>query len=136
MHSFTIFTLLIGLLCPTSFTYALTPATPSTEIQEVYNTFCDNETTHHLLVHAIKRGDTEHIECLIKAGADVNATWDEKGKTVLMLAVEIGQLGPIKQLIAAGAHVNACDEDGETALMKAADIGNGMILVRGICLKF
>ena len=49
---------------------------------------------------------------------DVN--WaDHDGETLLMKAAERGRLAEVQRLLAAGAAVNAKDNEGETALMMA-----------------
>ena len=98
-------------------------------------------------------GHTECGEHLLKAGADMNIT-DESGESVLVASTREGHINFVRELIAAGvnvntgtylpliksvekhnfllveelmkagADVNAKDEDGNTALMAAVDIGN------------
>ncbi len=53
------------------------------------------------------------------AWADVKAR-DEKGKTALMKAAELGDVKAINKLVERGAYVNARDDDYSTALMWAA----------------
>ncbi|XP_055714916.1 KN motif and ankyrin repeat domain-containing protein 2-like [Phlebotomus papatasi] len=55
--------------------------------------------------------------------ADVNLRARKHGQTALMLAVSHGNVNMVAMLIAAGADVNAQDEDGSTALMCAVEHG-------------
>jgi len=55
--------------------------------------------------------------------ADVNAKGD-KGNTVLMYAVRLGDKDMVKSLISQGADVNVTDNDSYTVLMKAVTSGN------------
>ena len=58
--------------------------------------------------------------------ADVNAR-DAAGLTALMYASVGGQLAIVKQLLAAGAVVNAQNHDGDTALCFATDISTMLL---------
>ena len=61
------------------------------------------------------RPETEVVEIIIKAGADVNAK-DNHGYTALMAAASTGRTETAKALIGAKADVNARDENNKTAL--------------------
>ena len=56
------------------------------------------------------------VRVLIEAGADVNATTADEGKTVLMAAAESGRLEKVRLVLKAGASVSAIDKRGRTAL--------------------
>lgn len=60
------------------------------------------------------------VKSVTRAGGDVNARDEEYGETALIKAAELGRLDCIKQLLAAGAEVDARDNGRETALMAAA----------------
>ncbi|KAI5464528.1 ankyrin repeat-containing domain protein [Mariannaea sp. PMI_226] len=89
---------------------------------------------HHLgspysltpLQEAVKLGDLEMIECLLKAGADVNAPAAlARGGTALQLVAIMGHLGIAKLLLDRGAdvHAPAAKFHGRTALEGAAEHG-------------
>ena len=68
-----------------------------------------------------RRNDTEIVEYLINAGADVN-TKDEYGNTPLMFAAKTpdiykSRVKLIQQLIDHGADVNAKNNENDTALI-------------------
>jgi ankyrin repeat protein len=78
------------------------------------------------LMQACQTTSPINVELFIKAGADasVNAK-DARGWTALMYAVPRAYASTdAKALIAAGANVNDANEDGQTALMLAAQTGS------------
>lgn len=80
----------------------------------------DIEAMANALVQAAKENDAEETRRLIEEDVDVNAI-DDKGKTALMFATEKNSVDVAKILIAAGANINAKENEyGETALMYAA----------------
>jgi ankyrin repeat protein len=81
------------------------------------------------LMLAAPYGDAESIGTLLKAGARVNET-DIRKMTPLMLAIATDQAKPatVRQLIAAGADVNAKDQSGESVLDWARKFRNPGIL--------
>jgi ankyrin repeat protein len=81
------------------------------------------------LMLAAPYGDVETIGALLKAGAHVDET-DIRKMNPLMLAIATDQATPatVRQLIAAGADVNAKDKDGESALDWARKFRNPEIL--------
>ena len=63
---------------------------------------------------------TAVIAMLIAAGADVNAVVALTGNTHLGYAIHMNRLDVMSQLLAAGAHVDAVDGQGQLALVRAA----------------
>ena len=86
------------------------------------------------LVHAVDRGDVEVVDALLQAGADASIP-DEKGATALLYALQepspYNREGSPEQRIEAARlllkskirDVNAQNENGETALMRAVALG-------------
>lgn len=64
--------------------------------------------------------DTDIIDALIAAGADVNLKCYKYGRTPLHYAAQDGSYDVMRTLISAGADVNAKDDDGYTPLMYLA----------------
>src|SRR5260370_36508498 len=71
------------------------------------------------LFMAAIEGDTETMNTLVKAGADVNAS-DELFGTPMVGAVYSGKLDALKLLLDKGANPNATSETGCSALIVAA----------------
>ena len=74
-------------------------------------------------------GRCETVKALIEGGADVRARNTSgmapfSGYTALMHAAQKCGVECVKELLAAGAELDAQDDQGETALMKAAFWGN------------
>jgi len=67
---------------------------------------------------AAKKGDTNRVEALLKAGAEIEAK-DEDGRTALMLAAQYGRVDTVRLLLAKGAHADARDKRGWNAYMLA-----------------
>ena len=65
-----------------------------------------------------KKGDTNRVEALLKAGADIEAK-DQDGRTALMLAAQYGRVDTVRLLLAKGAHADARDKRGWNAYMLA-----------------
>ncbi len=77
------------------------------------------------LIDAVVRGRLDLVDALLVAGADPNGRSGSNGSTALMAASGIGGSIPImERLLAAKADVNLQDQGGETALMRAAGVGN------------
>ena len=76
---------------------------------------------------AIASNNADTIKTLLKAGADVNATFGD-GSTVLMGAAQAGQMESVRALLAAGASVKGQTGDGTTALTVAAQAGRAEIV--------
>jgi ankyrin repeat protein len=81
------------------------------------------------LMLAAPYGDAETISTLLKAGARVNDV-DIRKMSPLMLAIATDHAKPatVRQLVAAGADVNAKDQNGESALDWARKFRNPEIL--------
>lgn len=84
-----------------------------------------------LAIHAaVRRNEASPVAALIRAGADLEAH-DSEGRTPLMTAAETASPEIIRELIAAGAHVDAvpdglgvaAHDQGMTPLMLAARAG-------------
>lgn len=83
------------------------------------------------LIDAVVRGRLELVDALLAAGADPDGRSATNGSTALMAASGIGGSIPIvDRLLAAKAGVNLQDQRGETALMRAAGVGNTEIARR------
>jgi hypothetical protein len=67
---------------------------------------------------AAKKGDTDRVEALLKAGAGLEAK-DQDGRTALMLAAQYGHADTVRLLLAKGAHADARDKRGWNAYMLA-----------------
>ena len=76
------------------------------------------------LVHAVDRGEVEVVEALLQAGADASIP-DEKGETALMHALQDSQRAEVAWVLLKGkiGDVNAQNQNGETALMRAVALG-------------
>ncbi|MHC4604941.1 MAG: ankyrin repeat domain-containing protein [Planctomycetota bacterium] len=68
-----------------------------------------------LVIDAVQDGDTKKLRLLIWKGADINAS-DERGKTLLEVALLYGQEDMAKYLIAKGFDVNKKNARGITPL--------------------
>ena len=74
------------------------------------------------LTLAAYKGHADVVRVLLAAGADVNAAANS-GKTALIMAAQKGHFETVRALLAAGADVKAADrQNGNTALIAAADI--------------
>ncbi|MDB5853426.1 MAG: ankyrin repeat-containing protein [Herminiimonas sp.] len=70
---------------------------------------------------ALERNQPEIMECLLKAGADVNLPNLEYGDTPLIIATNDGQLAVVNALLKRpGIKLDAINKDGNTALHIAA----------------
>ena len=79
------------------------------------------------LHRAVKAGDLNGLTRVLAAGADVNAR-DNRGRTVLMHAVDKGYVLLVEPLLAAQADPNVRAPDGATALFIAAVHGHSEII--------
>jgi serine/threonine-protein phosphatase 6 regulatory ankyrin repeat subunit B len=75
-----------------------------------------------LLTLMVKRKQHEHVNELLKVGADANVT-DTAGRTALSYAADNGDHDTAGLLLAAGADRSIADEDGWTPLIWASDLG-------------
>src|SRR5215510_6002517 len=75
------------------------------------------------LVFAMSLNQPDIVAALVKAGADINqpssASDGGQPSPPLFLAIRAGDLAMVQQLIAAGANVNAVDQQGSTPLHRA-----------------
>jgi ankyrin repeat protein/beta-lactamase regulating signal transducer with metallopeptidase domain len=81
-----------------------------------------NGTPLHLAAGARGSVNDEYakiVEKLLAKGADVNAKSPRQGRTPLHAAVDKGRYKTARLLIAAGANVNATDNEGKTPLSEA-----------------
>ena len=84
---------------------------------ELLNSLLDNhEAALHKVVHVC---DENILRSLLKLGADPNIK-TQGGKTPLHIAAEMGRLGCVQILLAAGANLEPLDERGFTPLLYAA----------------
>jgi ankyrin repeat protein len=79
------------------------------------------------LADAMKRGDKQAVQSLLKKKADVNAALSD-GATALHWAAYLNDAETSALLIGAGAHVNVKNNYGVTPLALAAEQGNATIL--------
>lgn len=70
-------------------------------------------------------------EILAKANVDFKAT-QQKGSTLLHLAVDKGNVELVKKAIELGVNVNTQDEDGNTALHKAALVAKDDVILKAL----
>jgi ankyrin repeat protein len=84
-----------------------------------------------LLLDAIREGNLEQCQQLIRDGADVRTVWHvgEMGQTAIYDAVHYGREGIVKMLLDAGAdlHYRAGGGDGRSLLHAAAVSGHASI---------
>ncbi len=74
--------------------------------------------------------DSQVIQALLQAGADVNALTDLRFNSALMRACRWNNLEVIKLLVQAGADVNYAADRGYTALMAAAEFNPDAEVIR------
>jgi len=74
------------------------------------------------LLEAVPRGHTACVNILLRAAANPNIR-DTHDSTALHLAAINGIVPVIPALLSAGAHIDACNADGNTALILAV-LGN------------
>src|ERR1700719_4030773 len=74
------------------------------------------------LFRAIRSGDQQQVENLIRAGIDVKSCKSEGLSPVHVAVMRQQPAGLIRTLLDAGFDVNAKDRDGKTALRWACDL--------------
>lgn len=87
----------------------------------------DTQSATTALEHAVRNGNREMVQLLLRAGADVNAE-DPGGRTVLMMIGEEATSDLVWDLVNAGARVDHKDHEGNTPLIEAAGINNISVL--------
>ena len=76
------------------------------------------------LFGAIRHGDPEIVQCVVDAGADVDAR-DNVGNPILVLAIGHGNVEIVRIIVSDGqANVDAKDADGDPILIRAIGHGN------------
>ena len=80
-----------------------------------------------LLVAAAGAGDAERVRELLAAG--VAADSDSQGSFAIHRAAASGSVAVLRLLVDAGAHLEALDQNGSTALTQAAFYGNSEAVV-------
>jgi hypothetical protein len=76
------------------------------------------------LAVAVAKNNLEIVEMLIKAGANLEAKYEENGMTPLLIAAQHGNTEMVKLLIDAGANIKAEAKDDWNALHFAAKLGH------------
>lgn len=97
---------------------------------------CSFKSKEDKLIDAIKKNSLQEVQKVIKSGADVNASFEDlenqnEIKTLLILAVEHGNIDILKFLIDSGADINS-NISSNTPLMAATesdDLNSVKILV-------
>ena len=87
----------------------------------------DKETGSTSLEYAVRNGNREMVQVLLRGGAELNSR-NEAKQTVLMMLGEECTSDIVWDLIHAGAKVNLKDEDGDTPLIEAAMVNNVGVL--------
>lgn len=79
------------------------------------------------LSEAVRRGSLPVVKALLEAGADVQLR-DDRRRTALFIAVGYRDLAIIDALLAHGSDIAAMNENGDTPLKRAADLGLATIV--------
>ena len=91
-------------------------------LPEVEVNYLNLRNSYTALHHALDEGETDMVQVLIDAGADID-TQNNDGCSPLHDACALEAPGVVKMLIEAGADVRATDDEGRTYLMLAAYYG-------------
>ena len=76
------------------------------------------------LMYAPIKRNTDCLDILLAAGADVNVT-DDRGSSALIISTSLRDSEAfVKKLLEAGTDVNHSTKFGDTALIRAAGVGN------------
>lgn len=74
---------------------------------------------------------SSYLQALLKAGADIEAKdnlWDNLGMTALIVTASKGKTEAVKELLKAGANIEARARNGRTALIVAASKGKAEVV--------
>lgn len=78
------------------------------------------------MLFCTKARDAHSVAVLLSRGEPPDATRDTLGRTPLLWAADGGSAVLVALLLAAGAHVDAPDEDGGTPLLHATLCGHNL----------
>jgi len=84
----------------------------------------DEQGPHEGIMYAACTGDLAALMVAMAEGADLNGCWATGGWTPLMVAAAMGHTPVVAALIAAGARVDAADDEGTSAVFAAAGGGH------------
>ena len=110
---------IVQLLCDR----CIRPVRNNTEVQQ-HTVAKTKVSKSELLIHEIKAGNRKELQKILRTGVDVNASVDEKNRTMLMLAIDKDDVDTVMDLLNMGADVNAVDKDGISVIMYAINKGN------------
>lgn len=77
-----------------------------------------------VVIEAAEKGHVETVKTLVRRGAGVSAKEELGGKTVLLAIAPKADTEVVRLIVDKGADINAADDEGQTALMRAAEAGN------------
>jgi len=76
------------------------------------------------IMKAAQSGDLDKVKEFVLKNPELVNTKGGKNETLLLKAVESGNLELVEFLLSKGADVNACDKGGDTPLHKASALGH------------